>query len=293
MSATATDNLAEKLLQRLEESPKPLTLKELVKGLPKPKKGQPSLVERAKELLDAELATARVFRYPSGKKSENRYWNRDERHHLRERILAVATTPIALEKLAKEAAKGLKADAPYVQSLVRDLIGERQLHEHKPKGKAAPLFGSEPPPPPLELPANAGTVQKLAKSVQELVDKCEVSIEEVFAAVRKLLGPTSDQPAPPIAPSTTMNPVSASQLKLDEIILGIVEREGTVSLKDLREMMPENGRGRVFDQTVLSLEDQKRVSLSRDFDATHFSPEERVLYVQEGETVFTSIAKRS
>jgi hypothetical protein len=57
--------------------------------------------------------------------------------------------------------------------------------------------------------------------------------------------------------------------------------------------MPEDARGPMFDRAVLGLAHESRVLLSRDFDITHFPPAERVLYVQQGETLFTTIAKGS
>ena len=74
-------------------------------------------------------------------------------------------------------------------------------------------------------------------------------------------------------------------------ILDAVEREGTMSLKELRRAMPEGGRGAAFDRAVLGLEERGRVILSRDVDASHFDPLEQAEYVREGEILFTSIAK--
>ncbi|MFQ3592258.1 MAG: hypothetical protein SNJ82_03595 [Gemmataceae bacterium] len=292
------DELKQMLLDKLTASPVPLTLKELVKGLPKVKKGQPKWPEQVQEILEAEATMARVFCQPSDKNAALRYWTKDERHHIRERILALAATPMLLTELTGEVAKQFKAEKSYVERLVRDLIGEGRLHEHKPLGKSKKaLFGSEsppPPPPPLSLPANAKKVDALAKSVQGLMAKVGVDAETIFAAVREKLGLS----APSVSKTEQENPTekvlagSEASSNLEKMILDVIERHGTISLKDLRAMMPEDGRGPVFDRTVLALEDKQKVILSQNYDRSHFSEEERKQYVEEGQYIFTSIAVR-
>ena len=307
----AQPNLEEwttRLMEQLQNSPIPLTLKQLSKVLPKPKKGrstakkvQPEPQEtplspekQAEALLEAQLATAQVFRQPSGKKGECRYWGKDERHHLRQKVLELAAKPMKLETLAKNGAKELKADTTYVESLVRELIGEGQLHEHKAK-KGPSLFGAKPPPPPLSLPVHAKKVSALVKSIQALMQAAGVSAEEVLVAVRAKLGGES---TPQEATAATMLPMeevanvpnNPQTLDLISSIMDIMKAVSVLSLKDLRAQMPQEARGRVFDETVLRLARDGRVILSRDFNSTYFSNEERSLYVQEGEFLFTSIS---
>jgi hypothetical protein len=293
------EELTAELLKKLAESPVPMTLKEVTKGLPKVKvkKGEPKPEERVAEALEAEVATARVFRSPSGKKGEMRYWTKDERHHVREKVLELAAKPMKLEALAKMAAKELKAEAKYAEGLVRDLIGEEQLHEHKAK-KGPSLFGATkpaPPPPPLSLPANVKKVAALVKSVQALMKAAGVGADEVLVALRAELGVETlpNSVAEKTAEVGANVPNNPATFDLEVIIMDIVDREGTVSLKDLRARMPEDARGPMFDRAVLGLAHESRVLLSRDFDITHFPPAEHVLYVQQGETLFTTIAKGS
>ncbi|MGL4554701.1 MAG: hypothetical protein ACRC33_26340 [Gemmataceae bacterium] len=284
--------LGETMVEKLKASPHPLTLKEAAKGVPKLKpKEKPAEVEaRVRAALDAEVGTARLFTAPSGKAGAARYWGRDERHLLREKAVESAATPQPLAGLVKAVGKDATADPAFVDGLLRDLIGDGLLHEHE-GGKKGPLFGASPPPPPvplLERPANAKELAKVVKAVELLLKKVPATLPDVLAALAAhFTAPASAPPAPsPASPS-------ASEGDIEGHILDAVEREGTMSLKELRHSMPAGSRGGAFDKAVLGLEDRGRVSLSRDFDSTHFGPEEQAEYVREGDILFTSIAKRS
>jgi len=297
--------LGEMIVEKLKASPQPLKLAEVVKALPKPPKGvKPAAYrEQITATLEEGLRSGRLFAAPSGKGGEARYWGRDERYLLRERGLQLADKPQELAKLRAKLAREVKgADAAYVEGQLRDLIGDGYLHQHE--GKKGPLFASLPPTPLLERPANAKELAKLVVSVEKLMKKAGVDAESVLLAVRRQLGAerpaqvpaaappvTSEAPAAPVidAPPAVLGP---SDAEVERHVLDAVDREGTMSLKELRRRMPAGGRGPLFDRVVLGLEDRGQVILSRDVDASHFAPEEQAEYVREGEVLFTSIAKR-
>jgi hypothetical protein len=292
--------LGDSILEKLRASPHPLTLKEASKGVPKLKKEKPAELEaRVRAALEAEVAPARVFLQPSGKGGATRFWARDEQHLLRERAVELAAKPQALAALTKAVANETKADPGFVEGLLRDLIRDELLHEHP--AKKGPLFGASPPPPPippLEQPAGAKELAKVVKAVEGAMKKVKVSAAEVLAALAKHYAAPAVT-APEASPPPAMVPFHATEapaldaVEIERLVLDAVEREGTMSLKELRRQMPAGGQTSAFDRAVLGLEERGRVSLSRDYDASHFGPEEQAEYVREGDFLYTSIAKRS
>ena len=296
----AQPNLEEwttRLMEQLQNSPIPLTLKQLSKVLPKPKKGrstakkvQPepqqtplSPEKQAEALLEAQLATAQVFRQPSGKKGECRYWGKDERHHIRQKVLELAAKPMKLETLAKNGAKELKADTTYVESLVRELIGEGQLHEHKAK-KGPSLFGATPPPPPLSLPTHAKKVSALVKSVQALMKAAGVSAEEVLVAVRANLGGGLSATVVPTCGGKNWGDAKGD---ITAEILRIINQKRAVDLAELRQQMPEPYRMEAFDKAVGQLADSGEIILQCDRNLNGLTSEERAKYVRFHNKIMT------
>ncbi len=285
------------LIEALRSAERPLAMNELLKALPKAPAGEkaPAYRDRIEAALAEELRSGRAFSCPSGKAEAVRYWGKDERHYLREKALEVAAKPATLGALAKAVSREVKAEASYVEGLLRDMIGSEVLYTYPTKG----LIASSPPPPvlpPLEQGKHPAAVRKLFEGCLKLAAAAGVGLADVLAAVRRqgeatpassVAVPASDEaPAEPA-------PATLADEDIERRILDAVEREGTMSLKELRHQMPEGGRGEAFDRAVLGLEDRKLVSLSRDVDATHFGADEQAEYIREGEILFTSIAKRS
>jgi len=230
-----------------------------------------------------------VFRQPSGKKGEVRYWTRDERHHVREKVLELAAKPMKLEALAKAAAKELKAEAKYAEGQVRDLIGEEQLHEHKAK-KGPSLFGATkpaPPPPPLSLPANARKVAALAKSVQALMKTAGVGADEVLVALRAELGIAT---IPNVEQTGARENTKDGEFDLAAEILRVVNQENVVDLAELRQRMPSGHRDQRFDQAVCQLADADKIILHCDLNVAGMSPEQQADYVRVGNDIMTHAA---
>jgi hypothetical protein len=74
-------------------------------------------------------------------------------------------------------------------------------------------------------------------------------------------------------------------------ILAEIHKNGSADLKDLRGRMEEAGRGKEFDDAILELENKGLISLSKDVDASHFSPEDRAKYVSENGITYTSASR--
>lgn len=320
-STTGTSEVAEAVRSKLQNAVAPLKLTEVVKGLPKPRRTKAAEFQNEiRPILDEQVRLGQVFCCPSGKNGEMRYWTRDEKHLLREKALEVAAAPQTLSALKKALAKEVKGtDAAFVESVVRELIGEGKLFEH-PGKRGGPLFGATPPPPPtlpLEQPKHVKALNKLVKECQKLLKAANVSVEELLRVVQTHLRqspteapaaavesmetqPSSSAVEAPFAPPVeTSQPLShleetrQPRAELDEVILKALAHAPVLSLAELRASMPAEYRGPAFDETVLRLADEQQVILSQDAVPAHFSDAEKAEYVRDGDALFTTIAKWS
>lgn len=273
--------LVETVREKLLHAAAPLKLADVAKGLPKPRKVKANAFrEQLRDAVEDEVRLGNAFRYPSGKNGEPRYWSRDERRLLREKVVELAGTPLERSKLTRALGKGL--DGPFVEGVLRELIAEARLFEHPPKTKKGKArFGSSPPPPPLPALAtkpHKAKVEKLAADCRKLLAAAGVEVEELLRTLRVHIG---DETRPPPAVETP-----------DELILKAVGTAPVVSLADLRREMPREFRGPAFDDAVLRLADQRRVVVSQDADPLSFSDAERAELVRDGEALYTTIASR-
>jgi len=306
-TTTLPSELAEAVLTKLKNAPAPLKLADVTKGLPKPRKMKKVDLQNAVgPILDEQLRLGQVFRCPSGKNGEMRYWSRDEKHLLREKALELAATPqtrAAFSKQLKSEVKGV--DPAYVESFVDELLREKSLFEHPPqKGKA--LLSTMPPPPslpPLAQPKNAKVLDKLSADCQKLLTATKVSVTELLQALQQRLQPaTNVAPHTPVTEpvtkptATPLPPVEEAappRAELEELILKALAQAPVLSLAELRASMPAEYRGSAFDDAVLRLADEQQVILSQDAVPDHFSETERAEYVRDGAALFTTIAKWS
>lgn len=292
-SATIAPKLADAIHARLQESPAPLKLAEVGKGLKKPKKMKKAEFEaEIQTILEEEVRLGRAFSYPSAKNRQMRWWARDEKQLLRDKTIELAREPRGIPALKKDLAREVKGvDGEFVEMVVRELIGEGRLFEHKPRtARGGPLFAvfaPPPPPPPLEEPKYQRSLTTLVKQCRTLLDKVKVPPEDLLTVLRRRLTP--------MASPETSRPVPQEVVgeTVDELILKAVANEPVLSLADLRQEMPPEYQGGAFDEAVLRLADQHRVIIHQDADIARFSPEERALYVQDGDNLFTTIMKWS
>jgi hypothetical protein len=304
-STTLASDLAEAVRAKLLNAPAPLKLAEVVKGLPKPRKTKPAdFRNQVRLVLDEQVRLGQVFISPSGKNGEMRYWSRDERHLLREKALEFASTPQTLAAMKTKLKSEVKGAEPaYVQSVIDELISQKELFDH-PAKKGSRLLGAMPPPPPLPLleqPKHAKALNKLITDCQKLLAAAHISVEELLQAVQKHLQPSPAVKAgAPIAEREAVPPSQATpdvlqspRAELDELILKALAHAPVHSLAELRASMPAEYRGSAFDEAVLRLADEQQVILSQDALPERFSEAEKVEYVRDGDAVFTTIAKWS
>jgi len=326
---TAVPTLAESIHAKLQSASAPLKFFEVARGLEKPRKVKAAdFQEEIRAALAEDVRLGRAFSHPSGKGGEARYWGRDERQTLREKALALATTPQSLSALKIALGKEIKGTDPaFIDTVLQELIREGRLFEHPPKSsKGLSLFGATQPPPPLPALERARfkkTVDRLAAESRKLLQAAGAEAEDLFEALRMRLrnmGPIETTEQPPASvpassdvaaaaetplsspePATTAAPEQRGQLEspglpgsgLEDLILKAVEDTPVVSLADLRREMPREFQGQEFDDTILRLADEQRVVLGQEPNPSHFSDAERAAFVQDGAAVFTTVARRS
>ena len=200
----------------------------------------------------------------------------------------------------KSEVKGV--EAAFVESVIRELIGQDKLFEHPAKtARGGSLIGATPPPPPpppLAQPKHAKALNKLVADCQKLLAASKVSVEELLQTVQTHLRPSpAAEPNAVIAEPTTTQPAvevpKPPRAELDEVILKALDNAPVLSLAELRANMPAEYRGSAFDETVLRLADEQQAILSQDAIPARFSAAEKAEYVRDGEALFTTIAKWS
>jgi hypothetical protein len=135
--------LSEAVRAKLKEAAAPLTLKEILKGLPKPGKKEPKLDVAVPELLANDLQQGSIFKSNSGSKGAERFWNRDEKLAIRDAVLLAAATPKSLPALKKLAKDATKADKAFAEPIVDEMVQAGQLHKQSEAGSAP--YGVEKP----------------------------------------------------------------------------------------------------------------------------------------------------
>lgn len=302
-SATATSALMETVHGKLQSAPSPLPLSNVVKGLPRPRKMKAAEFQNeVQSILDEQVRLGLLFRCPSGKNGNARYWSRDEKHHLREKALELASRPQTMAAMKTKLKKEVKGvEATFLQTVIEELVAEGRLFQHPAKtAKGGPLIGATPPPPPLaplEQPKNAKVLSKIVADCRKLLASSKVSVDQFMRSLqRQLLPPPDTKPNIVIAETTSTQPTDATQparAELDQLILKAVADVPVLSLAELRASMPAEYRGTAFDESILRLADAQQVILSQDALPARFSDAEKAQFVRDGEALFTTISQWS
>jgi hypothetical protein len=309
-SPSVTGDLSEAVLAKLQDAPGPLKLADVSKGLPKPKKVKVAEFQQEEILpiLEEQVRRGLAFRNPSGKDGAERFWNKDEKHLLREKAVELASNPQTLAGMSKSLGQEVKGvDKTFVETVVRELIGDDILFEYPPVSKkAGPRFCSVPlplPVPVLEQPKHKKSLNSLVTATQKLLAAAQIPVEELLRVLRERLDSSGSEiipkPAgsaqdstPKIEEKPAVNSRSASIAELENLILKEVANAPVVSLLDLRGTLPTEFQGSLFDETVLRLANDQRILVHQDINPTSLSDAERAGYVQDGHHVYTTISNR-
>jgi hypothetical protein len=295
--ATVSAEWAEGVRQRIKDAPSPMKLADVVKGL-KPKKiKQDEFARQVVASLEEDVRQGLIFATPSAKNGAIRYWSKDERQALRDRVLELATTPLTLAALRRNAASAAKGcDAKYIDTIIQDLTEDRLLFKH-PAGRTYVLSASPPPPPPppLEQKTHAANVKKAIEACQRLLSKSGVSVNELLAHLRAKLQPISmpldPSPEPASKQEEKSSPTATSTTDIEELVLKVIENEGVVSIASLRKEMPSEFQGAEFNRTLLRLSEDQRIILCRDDDPLKYSDAEQSEMLKDGDALFTAAMK--
>lgn len=291
-SPVVAPGIAETVLKTIQDASAPLNLKDVVKGLSRPKKVKVAdFLKEVRQILEEATRSGQAFHYPSGSKGTERFWAKDEKQVIRDEILrAVATplTPTKLQDAVKKSVPGI--DKSFVESVATELIAEGRLFKH-PKGKSF-LYASSP----LNLlasPQIQKLVQTFTDAARKLRDKARQSLEDLVAILCKGL---SADPAPETTSTVDETPLP-DLVELDDLILKAVSSEGgsdgTMSIAGLRNQMPLEYRGAAFDEAVFRLASLDWVFLLPDNRADQLEAAERNEMVRDGNgTYFCQIGLR-
>lgn len=188
----STLTLPEQLRETLANAPAPLTLKELAKALPRPKKVKADEFENSLPgYLVEDLQAGRVFKVGSGKGGLERYWNRNEKDAIHDAVRTAATEPKKLAELKKIAVGLTKADKAFAEGIVDEMVAGKQLHEHPGKG---PLYGRDEAINPnnkekvsAALLGQADTPTKLADLIKAVIKETKADKEFVTSLANELV----------------------------------------------------------------------------------------------------------
>ncbi len=175
----STLTLPEQLRETLANAPAPLTLNELAKALPRPKKVKADEFENSLPgYLVEDLQAGRVFKVGSGKGGLERYWNRNEKDAIQEAVRTAATEPKKLAELKKLATGLTKADKAFAEGIVDEMVAGKQLHEHPGKG---PLFGRDEAINPNNREKVSAAILTAAATPTKLADLIKATHKETKA----------------------------------------------------------------------------------------------------------------
>jgi hypothetical protein len=215
-------------------------------------------------------------------------------------LVAAAATPQPLAVLVKAVVGATKATNGFVESTAKGLVGEK-LYEHPPAKGKTPHYGREKPRevPWHERRENAKAFSKFVADAKKLLDRAKVSADDFLAPLRLSLSPPKpgkdDFELSPGAATVVREPALplVAPTTLDDLILRAVEASPVVSLADLRQNQRPEHQGKIFDEAVLRLADEERIVLYQDANPEQFSEAEKALLVRDGDSLFTTISKRS
>lgn len=177
--AAPVQTLPELLQSTLANATAPMTLKELAKVLPRPKKVKADEFEASLPgYLAEDLQAGRVFKFGSGKAGLERYWNRDEKHAIQEAVRTAAAEPKKLGELKKVAIGLTKADKPFAEGIVDEMVASKHLHEHPGKG---PLYGRDAAIDPNDKEKVSAAILAAAATPTKLADLIKVALKETKA----------------------------------------------------------------------------------------------------------------
>jgi hypothetical protein len=272
-------------LRALEQSLRPMSVKNLWRTI------RHSSQLREKQLPDLLKALVDSGQIRAGRVRSTVYWTPTVENQARERIVE-ALAEGALTKKALDSrlrARASLKDWPKVrrEQMLDQLIKEKRVHKLPPLTGRAKLYSASPDDPRVYLPPAMGYLQEVIEKLSAKLEAKGLSSEQVKAALRELL----QQHLPEIASTSILtkpipdrSPEEIGQLILERMkqIDPAAARGALVSLTELRRSLKaEISDKESFDQAVLRLVEEDRVTLSRHVFTSNLSQEERDMLVSD------------
>ncbi len=261
---------AEVLLRSLDQSPTPLTARQLRERLTGPYKLPLATIEK---LLEAQVGEHRLFRYPG---SSARYWTQGIEKFARETILKVLETrALSISELLRRLRSALKGMEEGAQRrLIGQMVREGALHEWPPVlGGRTASFSVMPPDPFVYLD---DAVKKIAR-------KLNVTRESLAEPLQRLM---TNEPA-----------TKERDAKLLEQMVQVrlaAAQGAPLPLRELWHSFKSEGWDKsIFDRTVLDLAAGYRVTLLKhDFPGMLSAADRAELVVDPYGNHYVGIARR-
>jgi hypothetical protein len=246
--ALLDSGLIESIRTKLQTASSPLKLADVAKGLTRPKKVKAAdFQHEIEQFLEEDVRLRRTFSYPSGKDDRIRYWARDEKQLLWEKVLGITDEPHSFSALKTQLTREVKGTAPaFIEGVIREMILGGQLFEY-PKGpkKSGPLYGKyppPPPPPPLHLPKNKKVLAKIVADCRKLAAIPGITAWDVMRALQDELGgeipqktasrDPSSEPENPGRQESPLAPNGAAGVTVDALILKAIAQVPVLSKVD-------------------------------------------------------------
>lgn len=274
-------------LDALQHAEEPLVAKKVASRLKVPLK--PTEAELT-QILDEFVATGRLHRLPSTTaRGAARYWTRSLNDFARSELLkAVESKGPQPAANLKKALKGFSE--PQIQQVLQNALADRVLWRYPPLGKAGKeLLGRKPPSPEPYL-RDIGT--QLAKSVA-LLREAQVPADDLRRAVVQLVEAAGIRFAGASHPASD-SPQVPSIVDLIDLMKRIEPGAARGTLVGSRDLRRVAGLSKTdFDQAVLDLARQGRLSLHRHDYPASLTPAERDELVSDGRgTYYVGMALR-
>jgi hypothetical protein len=281
------------LLEAVQNSEIPLRLSDLAKQFKRP--GKVKAVDwssHLQDVLDRAVRENRLFAAPSGRKGQIRYWCRDESTWIDELLNHVASQPKTLSQLVKDLSRSAGgADPKFVKRELEKAQSRGRLFQH-PGRSARTVLWAIVPPAKWDHPKHQKTLQSTIAKIRQLVTEAEVTLEEVLDRIRADFAVAAQNGIGPTPLSLVPETLADHCVtELSERILAALREKPVLSIPRLRDEMPPELQGPIFDETVLQLAEQDRIVLGRDVELSSLTDEQRSRCVQDGWNVVTTISR--
>ena len=231
--------------------------------------------------IEALAATGQLYRFPPYGSRLPRYFHQPPQHYAATCVRALcAKKPLRLRDIVRKAAKPSGVSEAELRDVVHDLVTQGLLWRHPPRPRSrTELYGTEPPRPEAYFD---DVVQKVVERSALLaaagVDRAQ-TLQALWARLVQACGVGgTDRRPPQPAPVDIAERILAALVDVDpEAIRGAL-----VPVRQVRRHPQLQGISKeAFDEAMLSLARQRKISLHRHDFPAQLDPEQRRQLVED------------